>query len=549
MRYIKLHELEKSFEENRILFTKLSLLLSEGDICGIIGRNGEGKSTILKLITGEITADTGQVEISPNTTIGYHTQYIDPRDNDSISVEQYVLNTFGRIGEVYARISGYTNVDKDIDGFIALQTEFEELGGYAIQNKLENALQQLGLFTVKPESLVSSLSGGQKTRLQLSRLLIQDPDILLLDEPTNHLDFETINWLENYIKHRRGITIIVSHDRTFLNNTVNKILELEKGKTKFYLGNYDEYLDIKERNELFNERQSEIANRKVNTLKDAVNTKISQAIKQHYQRPDKKQYGRHSRTIMRNKAGKKAKQAKHMQARLEGELEKIHDMQSAVYRNMKFTVESIESSGDFVLRMTDYDVQIADKLLVNNASIVIGKGERVLIKGPNGSGKTTMIKNILSLFNDWQSGAGLPENVKFGGNISIGYYSQEHETILLDKTVLEDFRHGLKMTESDALPYLYRMAFDFKQLAQKTSSLSQGEKSRLALAKLLALQHNVLILDEPTNHLDIKNKEILETALQEYEGTIICVSHDRYFVEQLGITTEYTIKNCQLIRE
>lgn len=548
MPYIKLHSLQKSFEEEKILFQNLSLTLSEGDICGIIGRNGEGKSTLFKIITGEILPESGSVEIAPHTTIGCHTQFI-PQDEDrKVRIEAYILSQFGRVGEVYDALSCFVPSEETIEEFIALQSEFDELGGYVIQEKIPNALTQLGLYTITPDTELHTLSGGQKTRLQLAKVLIQDPDILLLDEPTNHLDYQTLLWLEKFIQERKGITIIISHDRTFLNNTVTKILEIERGKTTLYLGNYDDFIAEKEKKLLFAERQSEIASRKANNLKDAAQAKASQAIKQHYQRPDKKKYGRHSRTIMRNKAGKKMRQVKHMQKRLETEVQKIHEMAPVNYRNMKFTMRSMEHIGDFVLRVQGINVNVGDKTLIQDISLAIHSGERILIRGSNGSGKTTFLKEIIALYQQYQLDLPLPEDIKFGGNVRIGYFSQEHESIAPDLTLLEDFKRDLLMNEAEALPCLYRMAFDYKQVMQKTGSLSQGEKSRFALAKLLAMHHNFLLLDEPTNHLDIKNKEILENSLLEYDGSMICISHDRYFVEKLSFDSIYEIQSSRLVR-
>lgn len=571
MKYLNLQNIEKSYIEEKPLIQDLSLLLSEGDVCGIIGRNGEGKTTLLKIIAGEIHPDNGQVIISPDTIIGYHTQFLQIQ-NVSQTIEEYVLSTISSLFAVYEQMSRLQNelTEKEVANLMQLQAKFDELGGWVVLSDIHSYLIQLGLDKFKPEDQVSKLSGGQKTRLQLVRILIQNPDILLLDEPTNHLDSSAINWLEEFIKSRKGITIIVSHDRAFLNNTTNKILEIEKGSTKLYFGNYDEYKSQKDKLIEKNEIAYKLNSRKIKRLQEAVNVKKSQAIYEaNYKIPDKKKYGKFARGGLLIKAGKKARIAKMYQKRVNSQIEHNQALKPANYRKMIFKVESAPSTGDFVLRISDYDLKIEDRKLVENINLEVGRGVRMAILGENGSGKTTLLKRMIEVYAITSTNmvAGLSDNklqefreaafkdfseselqkFKFGGNILLGYYSQEHEGVDQSLNVIDDFRTVVQMTEVDAANYLFNMTFAYHQLKQKVSDLSQGEKSKLALAKLLVQEHNFLILDEPTNHLDIASREVLEKALQYYEGTILCVSHDRYFLQNINVEKKLKIESHSLV--
>jgi ATP-binding cassette subfamily F protein 3 len=544
MFFIQFIDVSKAFSEQKPLIKKLNITISESKIIGIIGRNGEGKTTLLKMLTGEVIPDSGQIVFSQNDlSIGYHTQFLDLSVSDEITIEDYILSNFGKLNELNAEINTLVEQSdsKSIERLIQLQGQFEELGGYRILADIDTALIKLGLTKFKSTDFVKNLSGGQKTRLQLAKVLIQNPDILLLDEPTNHLDTGTIEWLTDFIKRRKGITVIVSHDRNFLNQTVNHILEIERGDTKLYTGNYDEFIRQKEELIAGNLEDIKQSTRKIVKLKAAAHAKASLAIKQHYQRADKKTYGRHSKTIMRNKAGKKMRSVKMMQKRIDNKIEVNTAIAPKKFRNMDFSIQSVGSGGDFVLRTIDLDISIANKVLVKDVNLEVMRGERVAIIGENGTGKTTLLRTLIDGIIKQDL-----ETIKVGGNIRFGYYSQEHEGINISLTAIDDFRETIKMTEADAANYLHRLLFTYEQLRQKVSDLSQGEKSKLALAKLLAQEHNFLILDEPTNHLDIASREVLEEALNNYEGTLLIVSHDKYFLEKIGVMKKYLIEDGKI---
>ncbi|MFW5719556.1 MAG: ribosomal protection-like ABC-F family protein [Candidatus Dojkabacteria bacterium] len=543
MFFIQLLELQKSFSEQKPLLENLNFTFSEGTVLGIVGRNGEGKTTLLQLIAGVLEADSGKVIFSKqDATIGYHTQFIDTQNLEGVSIEEYILSSFENVYRLYREINTLIEnyQEGDVDTLIALQTAFDEQGGYRIQGEIDHALVQLGLAGFKPETTITTLSGGQKTRLQLAKVLIQNPDVLLLDEPTNHLDVESSEWLVKYIQKRRGITIIVSHDRNFLNKTSNQILELEKGNAKLYTGNYNDFYSAKQTEIERNLEEIKQTNRKVEKLTAAAHAKASLAKKQHYQRPDKKTYGRHSRTIMRNKAGKKFRSVKMMQKRIDNQLLRNQTIAPVKQRNMGFEVNSTGRTGDFILRVHNFDLEIAGKVLVKNVDLELRRGERAAIAGENGSGKTSLIKSIIARIN---SDTG---EIKLGPNVTCGFYAQEHEGIDLNLTVIDDFRREFKMSEKDAGNYLHKLLFTYEQLRQKVGDLSQGEKSKLVLAKLLAGEHNFLILDEPTNHLDIASREVLENALKNYDGTLLIVSHDTYFLEKVGVDKVYEIKHSEI---
>jgi ATPase subunit of ABC transporter with duplicated ATPase domains len=546
MFFIQLKGLSKEFSEQKPLIKNLNITISSKDILGIIGRNGEGKTTLLKLIFGELLPDTGEILLSrDDLKIGYHTQFLPISENTDVSIEEYILSNFEQLYPIHLKIQSLLQVSDsiDINQLMSLQSEFEELGGYNVLSKIEQALISLGLFEFKPEDKVNILSGGQKTRLQLAKIVILNPDILLLDEPTNHLDRESIEWLVNFIKKRNGITLIVSHDREFLNSTVNQVLEIEQGETNLYFGNYDDY--FKQKSELIARNLEEIkqSNRKIKDLKSAASKKESRGIKQMNQRPDKRTFGRHSKTIMRNKAGKKMKSVKLMKRRVDQKVAHNEIIKPKKYSNIDFSIESADITSNFVLRVSNLDIVINHKELVKNLSLEILKGDRIAISGNNGSGKTTFLKEIIDSYKKPNS------SIRFSNSVKLGYYSQEHEEVDLSLSVLDDFRQAIPMLEEDASAYLHRLLFTYEQLRQKTGDLSQGEKSKLVLAKLLAQHHNFLILDEPTNHLDIASRELLEKGLQNYTGSILCVSHDRYFLEKLEINKHYEIKNKQLLQK
>lgn len=547
--FIQLSKLNKSYEFAKTLIEDLDLTISDGNVLGIIGRNGEGKTTLLKTIAGIEQPDSGSINFSTSDlSIGYHSQFVNIETEGDLTLEDSILRHFPELFSLNTEISKLTtsNDPESITKLLDTQAKFEEEGGYAILGKIDEALDKLNLKKLGLNTKVSTLSGGEKTKLQLARILVQNPDILLLDEPTNHLDLESIEFLEDYIRERKGITIIVSHDRKFLNNTVNQILELEKGRWKLYFGSYDDYKREKEleRNRL--DEEIKRSNKENQKLRDAISDKRSKVHHNMTRKVDKKKYGKHARTSLRNRAGKQAKTARVYAERFTKRLEDSESKKAAKFRELGFKIEAEKvGNSDFALRMENLNVLVSlgnkgSKLLISNASIEVEPGQRVAVLGNNGAGKTTLLEKIVESYEN-----PIPE-IKFSKSAQVGYYSQEHEEIDLHKTLIENIRDAQPMTREEASKYLFWMQFEIHQLNNKASTLSQGEKSKLALTKLLIQKHNFLILDEPTNHLDIPSREVLENALKNYEGTILTVSHDRYFLEAIEIEEYYKIEDLKL---
>lgn len=547
--FIQLSKLNKSYEFAKTLIEDLDLTISDGNVLGIIGRNGEGKTTLLKTIAGIEQPDSGSINFSTSDlSIGYHSQFVNIETEGDLTLEDSILRHFPELFSLNTEISKLTtsNDPESITKLLDTQAKFEEEGGYAILGKIDEALDKLNLKKLGLNTKVSTLSGGEKTKLQLARILVQNPDILLLDEPTNHLDLESIEFLEDYIRERKGITIIVSHDRKFLNNTVNQILELEKGRWKLYFGSYDDYKREKEleRNRL--DEEIKRSNKENQKLRDAISDKRSKVHHNMTRKVDKKKYGKHARTSLRNRAGKQAKTARVYAERFTKRLEDSESKKAAKFRELGFKIEAEKvGNSDFALRMENLNVLVSlgnkgSKLLISNASMEVEPGQRVAVLGNNGAGKTTLLEKIVESYEN-----PIPE-IKFSKSAQVGYYSQEHEEIDLHKTLIENIRDAQPMTREEASKYLFWMQFEIHQLNNKASTLSQGEKSKLALTKLLIQKHNFLILDEPTNHLDIPSREVLENALKNYEGTILTVSHDRYFLEAIEIEEYYKIEDLKL---
>ena len=499
--------ISKSFGE-KVILEDASFHIEEREKAALIGNNGAGKTTLLRIIMEEIHADAGQVVLAKDKRIGYLAQYQDVQGHLSVyeellSTKQYIIDMEERLRamEVQMKNASGEELDRLMNSYTRLTHEFELENGYAYKSELMGVLNGLGFAEEDFTKQVATLSGGQKTRVALGKLLISKPDILLLDEPTNHLDMESIAWLETYLLNYPGAVFIVSHDRYFLDKVVTKVIEIDAGQVRMYAGNYSAYAEKKAQ------------------LRDA---QYKAYLNQ--QREIKHQEA----VIVKLKSFNREKSIKRAESR-EKMLNKIQriDKPIEVQSQMRLSLEPRVVSGNDVLTVEDLAKSFPQQKLFSNISFQIKRGERVALIGNNGTGKTTMLK-ILNGLLDADAGS-----FSLGAKVQIGYYDQEHHVLHAEKTIFEEISDTYPtLTETQIRNMLAAFLFTGDDVFKVISSLSGGERGRVSLAKLMLSEANFLILDEPTNHLDIASKEILEEALNSYTGTVLYVSHDRYFINQ-----------------
>ena len=499
--------ISKSFGE-KVILEDASFHIEEREKAALIGNNGAGKTTLLRIIMEEIHSDAGQVVLAKDKRIGYFAQYQDVQGHLSVyeellSTKQYIIDMEERLRamEVQMKNASGEELDRLMNSYTRLTHEFELENGYAYKSELMGVLNGLGFTEEDFTKQVATLSGGQKTRVALGKLLISKPDILLLDEPTNHLDMESIAWLETYLLNYPGAVFIVSHDRYFLDKVVTKVIEIDAGQVRMYAGNYSAYAEKKAQ------------------LRDA---QYKAYLNQ--QREIKHQEA----VIVKLKSFNREKSIKRAESR-EKMLNKIQriDKPVEVQSQMRLSLEPRVVSGNDVLTVEDLAKSFPQQKLFSNISFQIKRGERVALIGNNGTGKTTMLK-ILNGLLDADAGS-----FSLGAKVQIGYYDQEHHVLHAEKTIFEEISDTYPtLTETQIRNMLAAFLFTGDDVFKVISSLSGGERGRVSLAKLMLSEANFLILDEPTNHLDIASKEILEEALNSYTGTVLYVSHDRYFINQ-----------------
>ena len=499
--------ISKSFGE-KVILEDASFHIEEREKAALIGNNGAGKTTLLRIIMEEIHADAGQVVLAKDKRIGYLAQYQDVQGHLSVyeellSTKQYIIDMEERLRamEVQMKNASGEELDRLMNSYTRLTHEFELENGYAYKSELMGVLNGLGFTEEDFTKQVATLSGGQKTRVALGKLLISKPDILLLDEPTNHLDMESIAWLETYLLNYPGAVFIVSHDRYFLDKVVTKVIEIDAGQVRMYAGNYSAYAEKKAQlrdaqYKAYLNQQREIKHQ------EAVIVKL--------------------KSFNREKSIKRAESREKMLNRIQ-RIDKPIEVQS----QMRLSLEPRVVSGNDVLTVEDLAKSFPQQKLFSNISFQIKRGERVALIGNNGTGKTTMLK-ILNGLLDADAGS-----FSLGAKVQIGYYDQEHHVLHAEKTIFEEISDTYPtLTETQIRNMLAAFLFTGDDVLKVISSLSGGERGRVSLAKLMLSEANFLILDEPTNHLDIASKEILEEALNSYTGTVLYVSHDRYFINQ-----------------
>ncbi len=499
--------IDKTFVDNHVI-KNASFHIEDYEKAAIVGINGAGKSTLLKIITGRLPADAGLVTFAKDKSFGYLAQHqaVDSENtifDELLTVKQEVLDLEASIRQTEADMKNAAGGELDLllKKYANLTHRFEEINGYACKSEITGILKGLGFQEDEFDKKVATLSGGQKTRVALGKMLLQKPDLIMLDEPTNHLDLNSIAWLETYLLNYKGAVIIVSHDRYFLDKIATKIIEIDNGVVSSFNGNYSDYAIQKEH------LRAEQMNAYLNQQRE---------IKHHEEVIDKlKQFNR-------EKSIKRAESREKMLDKIE-RLEKPVEVRA----DMKLTLTPYRTSGNDVMQIEGLSKKFDSNQLFENVSFEMKRGEHVAIIGDNGTGKTTLLKIINELV-PMDSGT-----IKLGANVEIGYYDQEHHVLHMDKTLFEEISDDYPyLTNTEIRNTLAAFLFTGEDVFKKISALSGGERGRVCLAKLMLSEANFLILDEPTNHLDITSKEILETALNAYEGTVLYVSHDRYFINK-----------------
>lgn len=501
------HNISKSFG-NRVIVQNGSFHIEEREKAALVGVNGAGKSTILKMIMNEEPTDGGDIILAKGRTIGYLAQHQDLIPHGTIyeelrSAKADIIEMEQRLRSIEEELKSLSGdaLENRLETYNRLQSEFEARNGYACESEITGVLKGLGFTEEEFSKKTDTLSGGQKTRVALGKLLLTSPDILLLDEPTNHLDLNSIAWLETFLINYQGAVFIVSHDRFFLNRVVSKVVEIENGEIRMYLGNYQAY----------SEKKQQIRDAR---LKEYLN---QQREIRHQQAVIEK-----LRSFNREKSIRRAESREKM-------LEKMTPVEKPMDepREMHFTLEPSCISGNDVLSVEGLSKRFDSQVLFKDVSFEIKRGEHVAIIGDNGTGKTTLLK-ILNQVQKADAGS-----FTLGAKVQIGYYDQEHHVLHDNKTIFDEISDDYPtLNNTQIRNTLAAFQFTGDEVFQVISTLSGGEKGRVSLAKLMLSEANFLILDEPTNHLDIASKEILEEALNNYSGTVLYVSHDRYFINQ-----------------
>lgn len=499
--------ISKSFGTDEIL-KNVSFHIEANEKAAIVGINGAGKSTLLKIIMQKETPDTGEVILAKDATIGYLAQYQDVSGHRTIYEEvldakKNIIEMEERLRGMEAQMNALTGQELEalLDGYHRLSHEFELLGGYTYRSEVTGILKGLGFVESEFDRQMSELSGGQKTRVSLGKLLVTKPDVLLLDEPTNHLDMESIQWLEGFLMNYKGAVVIVSHDRYFLDRVVTKVVEIFQHQGYVYQGNYTEF-----------------AKKKAKIREDL--------LKQYYNQ--QREIKHQEEVIAKLKSFNREKSIKRAESR-EKMLDKIERLEKPTDENtdIHIVLEPDVTSGNDVLTVEHLRKAFGTHTLFDDLSFEIKRGERVALIGNNGTGKTTILKIINELL---LADGG---TIVLGSNVHIGYYDQEHQLLHMEKTIFEEIADDYpQLNHTKIRNVLAAFLFTNDDVFKRIADLSGGERGRVSLAKLMLSDANFLILDEPTNHLDITSKEILESALNQYTGTVFFVSHDRYFINQ-----------------
>ncbi|RPJ52404.1 MAG: ABC transporter ATP-binding protein [Chloroflexi bacterium] len=536
---LQVHQVSRSYGVQTIL-EEITFSINPGERVGLVGPNGSGKSTLLRILTGAEPPDSGVVFLAPGASLGYLPQGLDLALDDTVG--EYVRSGIAGFQEAHAQVDALAlRLEQDhsaqaLDAYGKALSRFETLGGYTVENRVDAVLAGLGLGDVTQSDRVNHLSGGQRTRVGLARLLVAEPEILLLDEPTNHLDIEALEWLEEFLHGYRGAVLVVSHDRRFLDKTVTRIFELDPDRhtLREYAGNYSDYQETKSRE--IEKQWGEWKNQQseINRLEQDV-----RRTKEHALSTERATNNDHLRRL----AKKVAQRAKAKEKRLQRYLASDNRVERPDSPNqMRLSFAPSLRSGQVVISMEAVGKAFGEHWLFRGATQTLQYGERVALVGPNGSGKTTLLRMIMGEV------APTTGTLSVGPSVRIGYMPQQQEALDPEESALETIQHLAPMNESEIFNFLHYFLIYGDKVRQPTANLSYGERARLLLARLVVSGANCLLLDEPVNHLDIPSRQQFETALEAFPGTILVSVHDRAFIEHFA-TSLWRIKEGQLRKE
>ncbi|MBI6872122.1 ribosomal protection-like ABC-F family protein [Clostridium aciditolerans] len=532
---LALNNIKKYYGGTQII-DNMSFEVHEGEKVGIVGKNGCGKSTILKLIMGLEAEYSGNIIIKKDSKLGYVDQL--PSYNEDFKVidvlnlafntENEILKNMKKLEDIMENIKE-DELDKILKNYNDLQQSYEQIGGYETDERLSKICIGLNITEDFKQRNFSTLSGGEKTTVLLAKVLLQKSDILLLDEPSNHLDLKSIEWLEDFLKNYKGAVLIVSHDRYFLDRVVTKIIEVENMKSKTYLGGYSQYLEQKEKDIELQLAEYNVQQKRINAMEKSIK--------------DLRDWG------MKGDNEKFFKRAENIRKRLE-KIERV-DKPKLENRSMNLNINTGQRSGKDVIKLEDGIKSFKSKIILKDANLHFRYGEKLALIGNNGCGKSTLLKLLLKVLNPQEESEDYildSGKVQIGTSLEIGYLPQNVVFSNEEFSILECFREDIELPEGKAREYLAKFLFFGENVFKKVKNLSGGERSRLLLSKLMFRKVNTLILDEPTNHLDIVSREVLEDTLKEFKGSILFVSHDRYFINAIcsrivelkdGVLTSY----------
>ena len=526
---LQVNGISKSYGD-KVILEDVSFVINPGERLGLVGPNGCGKTTLLRIMVGQEQPDAGSLSLSPpEAPVGYLAQALEFEPDATIGevmrcALECLHDTERQVEQLAQRMANARKdeLEQAMQAYADALARFEAAGGYRVSHEIDAILAGLGLETLDQETPVDILSGGQKTRLGLARLLLAGPQILLLDEPTNHLDIEALEWLEDFLVGYRGAVLIVSHDRTFLDRTVRAILELDPltHTLRIYPGNYSDYVEAREREQTVQWTAYKDQQDRIDRLAQEI-----RGLAGHARRIEGDTVHYHYRKIAKGLARRAVVQRRRLERMLESE-----DLVEKPEQNweMKLAFDGIAASGNDVVILEDVSLGYDDRALVTSVDLILRQGERTVLVGSNGSGKTTLLRTIVGQVRP------MAGRVRVGANVRIGYYSQEQEGLDDTSTAFDEIRRVATMGETETRSFLHYFLFSGDEVFVPVNRLSYGERARLALAKLVAAGCNLLLLDEPINHLDIASREQFERGLTAFDGTVLIVVHDRYFIDRFA---------------